>query len=187
MDINYENYVKPYSSNFHLINLEQDKVKLIDDFVKKMRVKKKEEYHHLIDNDDFYQRFYTGMLGEIALEKFLGVDNIVNWEVGNSVDFHKNDLSNLNLNVGIKTVKYGQFPIVFKKNYNHEIIMIRWKSRHVYICGLAKKDILNKYQSDDLIINHKLRQRSTKSAFYGFQYLEHFANLEELRSILNLK
>ena len=187
MEINYDNYVKPYSSNFHLVKIEMDKIKLIDDFIKKVKVKKKEEFHHWIDNDDFYQRFFTGILGEVALEQFLGVDNIVNWEVGNSEDFHKYDLSNLNLKVGVKTVKYGQFPIVFKKNFSHEIIMIRWKNRHVYICGLAKKNILDMYQSDDLIINDKLRQRGTKSAFYGFHLLEHFNNLQELSSILNSK
>lgn len=185
MNYTYDNFVKPYSSNFHLIEIEQDKIKLIDEFIKNIREVKKKENHHQIDSNAFYQRFFTGTLGELALEKFFKIDGIVNWEVGESNSFHKSDLRSLNLNIGIKTVKYGQFPIIFKKSYNDEIIMIRWKNRFVYICGLARKDILNKYQSDELIIDPKLKSRGTKTGFYGFEHLLHFNDLNHLKELVN--
>jgi hypothetical protein len=158
-------------------------IKRIDHFIKDIKLIKPSENHHKSDNSSLYQRFFTGTLGELALEKFLGVDGIVNWDVGDSKDFHKSDLKRIGLSVGIKTVRYGQFPVIFKKNYNHEIIMIRWQSRYVYVCGLAKKEILNKYQSDDLIVDPKLKERGTKTGFYGFEHLLPIGNLDNLKQI----
>ena len=186
MDYTYENFIKPYSSNFKLVKIEMEDIKKIDNLIKGLRKAKSSEEHHKIDNTSFYQRFFTGTLGELALEKFLGVTGIVNWNVGDSKEFNKSDLKNIGINAGIKTVRYGQFPVVFKKNYNDEIIMIRWQSRYVYICGLANKKILNEYQSDDLIVDPKLKERGTKAGFYGFEHLKIFNNLEELKKISSI-
>ena len=183
IEINYDNFIKPYSSNFKLIKIDLEDIKKIDRFIKEIKRVKPSENNHKIDNSSLYQRFFTGTLGELALEKFLGVEGIVNWDVGDSKDFHKSDLKRIGLSVGIKTVRYGQFPVIFKKNYNHEIIMIRWQSRYVYVCGLAKKEILNKYQSDDLIVDPKLKERGTKTGFYGFEHLLPINNLENLKQI----
>ena len=53
-----------------------------------------------------------------------------------------------------------------------------------YICGLATVEVLNKYQSLDLILSPSLRKRGTKTGFYGFHKLikpdnvrEHLDNL----------
>ena len=62
--------------------------------------------------------------------------------------------------------------------------MIRWRSNFIYICGLAKKDVLKKYQSIDLIKDDRLRLKSTKTGFYGFNKLKYFFTLNELKSLL---
>jgi hypothetical protein len=179
----YSTHVKPFSSNFALMKIENVDIKRIDDFIKRIRSEKKNEDHHKIDDRSFYQRFFTGTLGELALEKFLGIEGIVDWTVGDSVDYSRSDLKRIGLDVGVKTVRYGSFPIIFKKNFKDQIIMIRWKSNYVYICGLAKRNVLNKYQSDELINDNKLRERGIKTGFHGFEHLIQFKNLDELKSI----
>jgi len=44
--------------------------------------------------------------------------------------------------------------------------------------------VLNKYQSVDLIRDPKLRNKGTKSAFYGFEHLLHFKDIDELKELI---
>jgi len=113
----------------------------------------------------------------------LDVSGIVDWTVGDSKKYHKPDLRGIGLNFGIKTVDYGLFPVIFKTSYSPEIINISWKNRYVYVCGLASIDVLNEYQSIDLIKDTRLRSRGTKTGFYGFEHLEHFTSLQDLSTI----
>lgn len=181
--ISYKSHIKPYSKRFTLIKIDDEKVVRIDKFVREIIKVKKLEFHHQIDKSSHYKRFFTGTLGEVALEMFLNVKGIVNWGVGESSSFHKADLKSLGLNVGVKTVNYGAFPIIFKENYSDEIIMIRWKKNYIYLCGLAKKDVLNEYQSIDLVKDNRLVLKGTKTGFYGFEHLVQFSSFQELKSI----
>jgi hypothetical protein len=179
--ITYQTHIIPFSKEFILVKLEDIDVQKIDAFVNKIIERKKKESHHFIDKNSHYKRYYTGILGELALEKFFGINGIVDWSIGDSKDYHVPDLKKLGLNIGIKTVEYGAFPVIFKKNYSNEIILIRWKDKHVYICGLATQDVLNKFQSEDLILDKKLKIKGTKTGFYGFEHLKKFSSLEELK------
>jgi hypothetical protein len=180
----YETHAKPFSADFIHIEVSDEDVKKIDEFVKLVIIKKKSESHHQNDKGSHYKRYYTGILGEVAMEKFFGITGIVDWSVGDSEKYYVPDLRNIGLEVGIKTAYYGAFPIVFKKNFLNEIILIRWKDRHIYICGLATVNVLNKYQSDELILDDNLRKRGTKTGFYGFSYLKKFSSLNELKQLL---
>ena len=182
--ITYDTHIKPYSKKFILVRIDDERIAKIDKYVKELIKVKKLEAHHQVDKSSHYKRFYTGTLGEVALELFFGIEGIVDWSIGDSKAYHKPDLKSIGLNIGVKTVQYGSFPIVFKESYCHEIIMIRWKSNCIYICGLAKKDVLNKYQSIDLIKDDRLRLKSTKTGFYGFNKLKYFFTLNELKSLL---
>jgi len=168
----YKSHIHPFSENFKLIRLTDQELSRIDVFTQEVIQKKKTEQHHQIDNGSHYKRFFTGTMGELALEKYLGVTGIVDWTVGDSSFYHKPDLSSIGLNVGVKTVQYGLFPIIFKKSYSPEVIMIRWKKRHIYICGIATAKTLNAYQDDDLIKSPGLKAKGTKTGFYGFHELE---------------
>ena len=63
----------------------------------------------------------TGLLGELALEYTLGI-KFIDWSIGKSADYHIPDIPGYK--VGIKTVEYGKFPIIFKKNYYPQIICV---------------------------------------------------------------
>jgi hypothetical protein len=183
----YDTHVLPYKQHYKKIIIPEPKVKKIEEYVSAIIEQKEKEAHHQIDGRSHYKRFYTGTLGEAALEEYLGVNNIIDWNIGNSNDFHVPDLSRLGVKAGIKTVEYGKFPIIFKNSYSPEIIMIKVSDNHVVICGLATRAVLNKYQSDQLIMDKNLRQRGTKTGFYGFEHLKTFSTIEELRELSPLK
>lgn len=164
--LTYDTHIKPYSSRFIKIVVPEVKTEKIKQFVIK------------IDGKNEYKRYYTGMLGEAALEELLGIE-IIDWTIGDSSNYHTPDIPNLK--IGIKTVEYGKFPIIFKSNYYPQIINIRTSKDTVFICGLATVETLNKYQSDDLIISPLLRKRGTKTGFYGFNELIPFKTLDELK------
>lgn len=180
--MNYESHVKPFADKFIRIKISRENIKKADEFVKELIKAKSKESHHKIDNDSQYKRFFTGTLGELALEQYFGIEGVVDWHIGDSVKYHSPDLENIGLKIGIKSVNYGLFPVIFVNSYYPEIINIVYND-YVYICGVATKEILNTYQSIDLIKSKKLKARGTKTGFYGFEQLKTFDNLEELKLI----
>lgn len=170
MNYSYSEYVRTYLKNYNKIKIDQSVVDRIQRLSVEIVEAKYCERHHLTDNQNEIKRFTTGYLGEAAIEQLLGI-NIIDWTIGDSTIYHKPDIPGYN--IGVKTVDCGKFPIIFKKNYYPQIICIKSKvkANTIFICGLAKAEILNKYQDDDLILDANLRARGTKTGFYGFKYL----------------
>lgn len=163
-----------------LVILSKEKRDEVIDFVKKVVFEKTKEDHHKIDSGQEEKRWYTGFCGEVALGEFLGED-FVDLTIGDSKGYHVSDLSNLGLDIGVKTVEKGKFPIIFKNNKTPQIIIIKESDSRFTISGLATTDVLNKYQSDDLILSPALRKRGTKTGFYGFEKLLNFESISDLK------
>lgn len=180
MKYSYKNDVDPYAGNFSIIRIEPKYVEKIHDFVHEIVMRKAKEEHHIVDNQSEIKRFTTGFMGEAAIEKLFGID-IIDWSIGDSKSYHVPDVPGYS--VGIKTVEYGKFPIIFKDNYYPQIMCIRSikEENVVAVCGLATKEILNTYQDDNLILDAKLRARGTKTGFYGFGFLK------PVKTILDIK
>lgn len=151
----------------------------LDVFIKEIVAKKMTENHHKIDSGSEAFRWRTGMGGELALEQFLD-NKFVDLSVGKSTDYHIPDLSKLGLDVGIKSVEYGKYPVIFKRSDKPEIIILRLADDTFGILGLATVDVLNKYQDDSQILSQALLARGTKTAFVGFHSLKSFNTYEEL-------
>ncbi len=166
-------------SNMVYITLEPEILDKIDDFVTRVIRAKAEESHHLVDHGQEYKRFYTGLMGECALEKLFD-RSFIDWSIGNSNTYNTADLKELGFDVGIKTVEMGKFPIVHKHPYRPELICIKRSENTVILCGLATMDTLRRYQDDDLILSPALRRRGTKTGFYGFEKLIKIENLSDL-------
>lgn len=144
----------------------------------KMATAKAKEAHHKIDCFNEEKRIMTGLLGEKALEHVLGID-IIDYTIGNSKNYNVPDISQYN--IGVKTVEYGKFPVIFKNNSYPQIICVVDKSKKaVYVLGLATVDVLNKYQSEDLILSPYLRARGTKTGFYGLDKLIPIHSIEDI-------
>jgi hypothetical protein len=152
----------------------------IESKVSEIISKKQQESHHKVDPFNEQKRWMTGFLGERAIEQFLGT-SFMDMSVGDSKNYHVSDLSKLNLPIGVKTVEYGKFPLVFKGSRKPEIIVVKIDDNNLVICGLAMPDVLNTYQDDELILSPSLRKRNTKSGFYGFDKLLPFTSLYDLQ------
>lgn len=181
MSLDYESCVVKHSTRFKRILIDIEYLRKIKGLAQKIVAAKSEEDHHKVDNNQEIKRFTTGLMGEAALEKLLNL-KIIDWTVGNSASYHHPDIPGYK--VGIKTVERNKFPIIFKNNRYPQIICIRSDKYDnlIFVCGLATPDVLNKYQSDDLIIDQKLRERGTKTGFWGFEYLTPINSLNDLES-----
>lgn len=182
MSISYRSHVIPYKYNYTPLMVPDEKLLDIESFCLKVIEAKKSEQHHQSDPNQEFKRFYTGITGEAAIEEMLGV-SFIDYTVGDSSTYHKSDLKSLGINVGIKTVEFGKFPIIFKKSYYPEIIVIKADPIHI-VCGVATVSVLNKFQSDDLILSPYLKSRGTKTGFYGFSELIPFKSIDDLRKII---
>lgn len=183
MRVSFPDFVDPILEDCDKITLSDSDIMRLDAFVDLVINKKRGEYHHKVDGYNERKRWSTGIGGEIAIEKFLNKE-FVDFSVGRSNDYHVPDLTSINIKAGVKTVEYGKFPIIFKKSYKPEIIVIKKNDRDFFICGLASVNVLNTYQSEDLVLSPSLISRGTKTGFYGFEHLEKFSSYSELLALL---
>lgn len=169
----YQQRVAIHATKFIKVILNPLELKHILGLAEKIVEAKKSEVHHKADGASEMKRFVNGLKGEFAVAKYLKMDiDNINMAVGNSTDFNIPDIPGYN--VGVKTVEYGHFPIIFKENTYPQIICICHPSSNgiVYICGLADVDTLNKFQHDDLILDPNLKAKGTKTGFWGFYALK---------------
>lgn len=179
----YQECVENFRDRFIKVTLKDETVDKINKLAEDIAQKKIFEQHHMRDSGSERKRFSTGFLGEAALSNILKRP-IIDWAIGDSKDYNKADLSKLGLKVGIKTVGWGYFPVIFKNSYYPEIIVLKDKPNELYVAGLATVDVLKTYQDDELIVSPNLRSRGVKTGFWGFEHLKKFHNLEELKALL---
>lgn len=131
------------------------------------------------DGASLKTRFKTGFKGEAAVEALLGI-KVMDLTKGPSTNYDHPDIPNYTL--GVKTVRYGNFPVIPKENTYGQIICIVDENNDskVYICGIATKDTLNTYQSQYLIMDPNLREKGTKTGFYGFRALKPIVDLKDI-------
>lgn len=177
----YQNDVVPFLNKAVVIELTAADVELVREFAKQFQKAKSFEHLHQIDDEQEIKRYMTGFSAELALEKLLGV-KILDTSLGKSENYNHADLKDNGINVGIKCAHYGNYPVVFKKPYNAEIVTVL-RGNKVYVCGVASIQTMLDYADDNLILNAKFRARGVKSGFYGFDQLIPFTNLDELKSI----
>ena len=167
--ITYQTAIFPYIKNSVEIHFTQEEINKVLALAMQIASSKANESHHIKDHNNEVKRFFTGLIGEMAVEKLFNI-SIIDWSVSNSRYYDVPDIPGYT--VGIKTVEKGKFPVIPKKNKYAQIICIyNPNNKTVNICGLATKIVLNKYQSDELILSPALRSRNVKTGFYGFHML----------------
>lgn len=173
------NYVLGKEHGYERVKIDENEIKQLCSFAYKKSEAKGHEQHHKYDKVSEIKRNLTGVEGELAIEKILGI-KIIDYTIGDSKKYHVPDLQAAGYLVGIKTVEFGKAPIVFKNSYKPEIICVKMDDTTILVCGLALPHILNHYQSIDLVCDSNLRKRGTKTGFYGFHRLIHLKNLCDL-------
>ena len=163
----YNTIIDRNKDRFVKVQIDAKKKKKIEDFIPVIIAAKQAENEHRFDCFNEEKRWRTGLYGEAALENLFGI-SIIDWTVGPSQQYGVPDVKGYK--VGIKTVEAGAFPIIKKRNSYSQIICIK-DGEDVLVCGIAEPDVLNNYQSEDLILSSRLKAKGYKTGFYGFDYL----------------
>lgn len=168
----YDTHVRPFAESFIKIKMSDEEIKKANKWVLEMQLAKLAEYYITMDIYSSHRRLFTGIIGEMAVEKLLGKE-FIDWSIGDSKNYQFPDLKNLGSEIGVKTTEYGKFPVIYKKNEYPQIFVIyRPQDQAAFICGIADVQTLNTYQSDELILSPALKAKKVKTAFYGFEFLK---------------
>ncbi|MBG9694176.1 hypothetical protein ABD91_25940 [Lysinibacillus sphaericus] len=130
---------------------------------------------------DYYgklRRFKTGFAGEMAIAHLLEA-NFVDLTIGDSMNYRGSDMKRLGINIGIKTVEYGKFPIIHRNNPIPQIFVVK-KSDTFYVLGVATPEVLNSFQDDQFILDKNIRKAGYKTSFTGLSRLEPFYDMDQL-------
>lgn len=178
------------------IDISEEMIKTAEDFSKRIIAEKLKETVHQLDSRNEWKRWMTGVLGEIALETFLEV-SFRDATIGCSKDYNVPDLSPLGLQVGVKSFRVGNFPLVnrSKRTYTGErvkldgqiFIGIAQNLKTAYLFGIAFDDQLfhnennphnNRFVKDVNALGRKIAFTEMDS-LYTFQSLTELSELVE--------
>lgn len=179
LDISYDTWVKPVQSNFCRVDLAEKEIFRVQDAAVRISNAKLKEQGYIRDNAGMIKRWTTGLGGEIALGKFLGVE-IMDDTVGHSSEYNIGDLKKICLNIGVKSVEYKKFPLVHDHPKRCEIVLIKHPEKYKYmICGLYTPQIMMTYSCRDLVVDENVRL--SKTAFYGIPFYKTFKTIDDLK------
>jgi hypothetical protein len=180
IDISYNSWVKPVQSNFERLELTKEEIELVEYTATKIADAKRIEKGYLVDSGSLTKRWTTGLGGEVVLGNYLN-QQIMDQTVGPSTEYDIGDLKKIGLNIGVKSVEYGKFPLVHVNPVRPEIVLIKHPEKYKYmICGLYTPFIMKTYSSRDFVVDERVRD--TKSAFYGIPFYKRFNNLNDLKN-----
>ena len=171
--------VVPLRDTFVSVTLSEEKILKVKRFVQQLIQAKIKERHHIRDPYNEEKRWTTGFGGEAACEKLLNL-NIIDWTIGKSSKYHVSDL-NPTHNLGIKTVEWGKFHVIFRRSKDPQILVFKMTDREYLICGIASIDILNKHQDLNLILSPSLRAKGTKTAFTGYNHIKTIHKKDDIK------
>lgn len=178
------------------VELDDKDMSYAKDFAERIVKEKMKEKVHQFDGNNEIPRWVVGVLGEVALGKYLGV-KIHDDSIGDTKEFTVPDLFDpLGLMCGVKTFRIGNFPLtnrIRKKNgfstqsYPQIFISIDIYNQCAFIHGLASVETLLKNEAD-LTNNRFVKDKTAlkrKTAFTHLSALEPFADLSSLKELVN--
>lgn len=151
-----ENLKKQLEKNLHItIDITEEDIKKVIDFSEEMEKAKPGEAGYKTDNKNIAGRNISGKIGELALEKYLGVP-FVDFSIGKSKDYNIPDLSPAGYWLGIKTARLsnGVAYVPSRPKYGEILCIYDEDNQKVYIMGLATEKVITRYGQRDLIPPH---------------------------------
>jgi len=168
----YEQLVKPYLKNGIEILLTPSQLQEINCVASNMGRAKLREVHHLKDAQAEQKRWATGLSGEMAVESYVGVP-FVDLRIGDSQNFNCADLASVGVDLGIKTVEYGKFPVVHTRPLRPEVIVVKMEPQRLILMGVASLSLLRDPTacSAEYKIHPGLAANPHKTCFIAFDRL----------------
>ena len=172
----FSEVISPLWNSFLEFNFTEEEITKAKNFSYRLIPEKDKEEGYRIDGEKKFKRNLTGRLGEMACEKYFGVE-FCDWTIGKSKKFIEADLKKIGINAGIKTSDWYNFPMVPSNPEHPEVICLRQEYTS-YICGWATVEDMKKYCNIELIKDEQCRAKGTKTAFYGFNFLKDLKDLK---------
>lgn len=166
---------------------------ILGDFLPRWAKAKMKESRFKMDSGQLVERGQTGFLGEAAIEVLLDTpvldrDGAGRLLVRDSRDFYTSDLCTTGLDVGVKTVEWGKFPIIKRNVRRPQMISFRMDAQTFLVGGYASMKVLREHQTSVYVLNEALRNKRMnngqieKTSFWGFHQLVQVRSLKELRN-----
>lgn len=163
-------------TNRSQITFTDQDIQQIKSEIKSIIQEKQKESLHQLDNTKEEKRWLTGMLGELAVEKYLNI-SFRDSSVGNSNLYNVPDLEKSGYNIGVKSSMFPNFPVINRTiTYPQIFVLIRENPYRGIILGLADMDLIQENlqdkTNDDLIYVKAMLSRKTA-----------FSKLDQLKPI----
>lgn len=172
----FAHYVTPYLPSYPKVSLSPNREAEVSEFVDRIVERKLlEGGQYSEDAGSMPKRFMTGFCGECAVEEYLG-KRFVDFSIGHSKTYNIPDLQSIGLEIGIKTVNLGDFPLLKipspSSPQTPQIIVLKEGSTY-HIAGIATFEIVNERKNFHLsyVRSTSVAEREGKSAFYRFDLL----------------
>lgn len=190
----YRNIIEPNLNKFIRVEFTKQELLPIIELTKKVAEEKLKEQNYKVDGFSLHKRFMSGFISELAIERLLGIKIIDHEQVKNKTHskyFNTPDLQNAGFNVGVKSAEYGKVPLIPTYNNYSQIICIRDTPKSVLVCGIATPEVLNEFQTEDLVLASSLKRinedkrrkgnlKNIKTGFYGFNQLLNINTIQSL-------
>ena len=153
--------------NMIKVEIPKNKQEKIKEFIPEIIKEKMNEKQYKKDYGSIFKRWYTGLMGEAAIEELLNIP-VLDFSIGHSDYYNNPDIDGYS--IGVKTVEYGSYPLIPFNNDYSQIFCIKYFNT-IFVSGLATPDVLNTYQSEEFINSKKLKNLHKKTCFTGFEHL----------------
>lgn len=160
----------------------EDEILMIKKDIELIIEEKQKEAVHKLDSSREFKRWFTGMLGELAVEKYLGV-KFSDRTAGNSINYNIPDMQPCGYNIGIKSCRFPNFPVINRNINTPQIfVFILENPYRAVITGIADVDVLKENlldrSNDDLVYAKSMLSR--KTAFSKIEKLKKIDSLADL-------
>lgn len=141
--------------------------------------------YYRFDNNSILTRYTRGLLGELAVETFLGVPVVE--RIADDQSHNHPDIQSMGW--GVKTFRSKYPPLIERvQTYNQIFVrcdadLAKCKTAKCFICGYATPEIMMANLDDSKVMDKKVLQMGYKSAFVGLDKLLPINKEEILKGI----
>jgi len=182
----FTKFARPYLRN--KIKIPLNKIKQVQEFVNTLvpELMKRERYKKFEKAEMVEKTYSNGIYAEVANSIFINYD-YVDFQIKKEGEEELSDLSNMGLNIGVKTVKIGNgLPLVYNSFIKFPEIISVLDLPYVYIIGYATIPMIKYYKSRNYVWGDA-EKNSSKCGYWGFHKLYEFKTLEELKKLYSNK
>lgn len=179
----FDLYAKPHLLGQPTIRLHDDDRRRVAHAALEIAEKRANSHGtYVTDSEKLFSRFYHGMLGELVLERHLGVTGILDL-TSDKISYDHPDLQAIGVNCGVKTSLVPLLPIYKRSKPENQVLVFLSKGLEAgKVAGYASAEVMAQHVDDSLVMMDSAREH--KTCFVGIKHCQTFKTLCELRCLV---